>query len=110
MCGYLPAVLRTALQAGSTVVIMFYYTYVLRCLLESGETNFYIGYTPDLRTRLSDHKSKKVTSTKKYKSVALVYYEACKSKVDALLREKSLKTVYGRAFLKNRLKSDESRD
>lgn len=89
---------------------MFYYTYVLRCLLESDITNFYIGYTPDLRARLSDHKNKKVTSTKKYISVELVYYEACKSKVDAILREKSLKTGFGRAFLKNRLKSGKSRD
>lgn len=74
-----------------------------------GREDLYIGYTPNLRNRIVNHKAKKVTATKKYELVDLVYYEACKSKADALAREKSLKTGYGRAFLKNRLKSDESR-
>jgi len=82
---------------------MFYYTYVLKCELNR-RNNFYIGYTDDLKARLLRHKSKKVFATKKYESVDLIYYEACRCKEDAILREKSLKTGFGRAFLKNRLK------
>ena len=87
----------------------FYYTYVLKCLVDNHLSNLYIGYTFDLRNRLYLHKNKKVPSTKKYASVELIYYEACKAKDDAILREKALKTGYGRAFLKNRLKSQKLR-
>ena len=96
------------LRAGNDIYryMAFYYTYVLKCLVDSHASNFYIGYTSDLTKRLSLHKNKEITSTKKYASVELIYYEACRSKVDAISREKALKTGYGRAFLKNRLKSD----
>ena len=82
---------------------MFYYTYVLKCELNK-KVNFYIGYTDDLRARFNRHKAKKVLATKKYDNVSLIYFEACGCKQDAILREKSLKTGFGRAFLKNRLK------
>ena len=82
---------------------MFYYTYVLECTLVRNK-NFYIGYTNNLKIRLLRHKSKQVYATKRYDSVDLIYYEACKSKEDAILREKTLKTGFGRGFVKNRLK------
>lgn len=70
-----------------------------------GRRVFYIGYSNDLRNRVKKHQNKKVTATKHYENVALVYYEASISKDDALKREKSLKTGFGRAFIRNRLKS-----
>lgn len=80
-----------------------FYTYVLECCLNN-KNCFYIGYTNDLKARLLRHKTKKVYATRKYDSIDLVYYEACRCEKDAILREKSLKTGYGRAFVKNRLK------
>lgn len=65
----------------------------------------YIGFTNDLRQRLSMHKTKSVKTTKKFDTVTLVYYEACLSKKDALKRELQLKTGFGRGFLKRRLES-----
>lgn len=83
----------------------FYYTYVLRCVLLNNKIETYIGYTNDLRKRYERHSKHKVIATKKYKHIELVYYEACRSKQDAILREKSLKSGFGRAYVKNRLKS-----
>ena len=84
---------------------MFYYTYVLWCWnqdIDDGE--FYIGYCKDLKVRFSKHLSGSVTTTEKFKNVRLVYYEACLNKRDAKAREEALKTGFGRAYLKRRLK------
>ena len=51
----------------------------------------YIGYTENLRARLSDHNNRKVVSTKANVPYNLVYYEAYRSKSDALKRENRLK-------------------
>jgi putative endonuclease len=37
----------------------------------------------------------------------LVYYEACRGRLDAFHREKYLKTTYGHRYLRNRLKNDQ---
>lgn len=83
-----------------------FYTYVLMCESLSRKPELYIGFTSNLGNRISEHKSMRVTATKEYYSLELVYYEACRSKTDALKREKSLKSGFGRAFLKNRLQSE----
>ncbi|MBI5122907.1 GIY-YIG nuclease family protein [Candidatus Roizmanbacteria bacterium] len=82
-----------------------YYTYILKCKTEKGN-NLYIGSTADLRERLKDHKTKSVFTTKKFINVELIYYEACNNKTDALIREKQLKTGFGRGYIKRRLKND----
>ena len=63
---------------------------------------FYIGWTNDLRERVLEHNKGEVESTKYRTPLDLIYYEACLSKTKAILREKQLKTGYGRAFLKRR--------
>jgi len=80
----------------------FYYTYVL---ISRKDGEFYIGYTKDLESRFEEHSKGYVDSTKHRLPVELAYYEACRTKTDALKREKYLKTYYGRFFLKKRLKS-----
>jgi len=80
-----------------------YYTYVLLCLAKEKQPDFYIGYTGNLRKRVATHETKGVNSTKKFDSIALVYYEACVSKADARKRELQLKTGFGRGYLKRRL-------
>ena len=78
---------------------MFAYTYVLLC----ADGNLYIGSTLDLKRRLSEHQKGSVPATKPRLPVELVYYEACRSESLARLREKSLKTGFGRRYLKSRL-------
>jgi putative endonuclease len=44
-----------------------------------------------------------VEATKDRRPLKLVYYEGCLNKTSAILREKQLKTGFGRAYLKKRL-------
>ena len=80
-----------------------FYTYVLR---SKKDGKLYIGYTKNLDSRISEHNSGKVQSTKYRIPFDLVYYEACRNQKDALRREKYLKTTYGHRYLKNRTKND----
>lgn len=57
-----------------------YYVYAIK--EKVGVQGIYIGYTADLRKRLKDHK---------VSSENLIYYEAYKSKEDAVKRERQLK-------------------
>jgi len=81
-------------------VTKFYYTYVLR---SQKDGNLYIGYTNNLRRRFLKHNSGLVFATKSRIPFDLVYFEACLTKEKAVLREKQLKTGFGRKFLKNRI-------
>lgn len=76
-----------------------FYTYVLRC----GDGNLYVGSTGNLRSRITQHQAGRVTATASRLPVRLEYYEACQSEISARLREKQLKTGFGRAYLKRRL-------
>ncbi|MAZ41120.1 excinuclease ABC subunit C [bacterium] len=80
----------------------FYYTYVLR---SKKDGKFYTGYTKDLKLRFKQHQDGLVESTKGRRPFTLIYYEACKSRDDALNREKYLKRYYGKMYIKKRLKS-----
>ncbi|MFA6382789.1 MAG: GIY-YIG nuclease family protein, partial [Candidatus Buchananbacteria bacterium] len=65
---------------------MFYYVYILESELVDKE--LYIGYTNDLRKRLTQHNSGSSQSTKRYLPWKLIYYEACIDINDAKRREK----------------------
>ncbi len=86
-----------------------HYVYVLECR-DLEQKILYVGSTSDLKKRLAQHLRKEVTTTKKFASVVLVYYEACLDKTDALIREKQLKTGFGRGYLKRRLENYNMRD
>jgi putative endonuclease len=61
-------------------------------LIKSLKKNFlYVGSTSDLKKRFEQHNSGKTISTRFYAPFKLVYYEAYRSKKDALVREKRLK-------------------
>ncbi len=79
-----------------------HYTYVL---LSGKVGRFYTGYTADLRKRLGQHRRGYVRWTASRQPVRLVYYEACLSQVDALHRERFLKSGKGKRYLRNRLKT-----
>jgi putative endonuclease len=79
-----------------------YYTYVL---MSKKDTQFYTGFTKDLKLRFEQHNKGLVESTKERGPVELIYYEACLNQEDAVRREKYLKTYLGKMFLRKRLKS-----
>ena len=81
-----------------------FYTCVLRCR----DGKLYVGSALDLRKRLAQHRADKVRATAHRLPVTLEYYEACRSELKARLREKQLKTGFGRAYLKRRLGEDQS--
>ena len=79
-----------------------HYAYVLE---NTEDRSWYIGYTGNLKTRLSDHNSGKGGQfTRRKASCKLIYYEAYIEKADALGREKFLKGGSGRKYLKKQLK------
>ena len=70
----------------------------------------YIGYTNDLKRRLTEHNNGRDYATRKYAPFRLVYYEAYLDGTDALNREHKLKhhgSVIG--HLKRRLKNSLSK-
>ena len=79
----------------------FYYTYVLLSLKDNKK---YIGFSTDLKNRVTEHAEGKVFSTAPRLPLQIIYYEACLSEADARQREKYLKTTAGRRFLAKRLK------
>ncbi len=77
-----------------------YYVYVLH-----SPKQFYIGSTNNLKRRFGEHIENKAIATKNRGPWKLIYYEACLSNIDALYREKYLKTAWGKRYLKLRIKN-----
>ncbi len=80
---------------------MFY----VYALYSKEQNKFYIGFTENLKQRIKEHSLNKSLSDRRIKNLVLVYYEAYNSKTDALIREKQLKTGFGRGYLRKRLKN-----
>jgi putative endonuclease len=79
-----------------------YYVYVL---ISAKDKRFYMGCTNNLKKRLNEHNNQKVFSTKNRIPLKLIYCEICLDKHDAFIREKYLKTAWGKRYIKNRLKT-----
>lgn len=79
-----------------------YYVYVLLSLKDK---NFYIGFSEDVKKRLTDHNAGRNTSTKSRRPLELIYYEAHLSKDDACRREAYFKTTKGKSTLKQMLRT-----
>jgi putative endonuclease len=77
-----------------------FYVYVIKSLKDG---KIYAGHTNDLKERIRQHNNGLVKSIRSRKPFKLIYYEASNILKDALKREKSLKTGFGRRYLKNRL-------
>ena len=74
-----------------------YYVYILE---NQNDRSWYIGFTENLKKRVSDHQNGKGgRTTKLKKDWLLIYYEAYLEKTDAIGREKFLKSGSGRRFL-----------
>lgn len=78
-----------------------YYVYILE---NNYDKRWYIGYTSDLKRRVSEHNnSSGGKTTKQGKSWKLIYYEAYIDKNDATGREIFLKSGAGHRFIKKQL-------
>jgi len=78
-----------------------YYVYVIQ---SRKDKQFYTGFTRDLQTRIQEHNTGRVASTKERGPFELIYYEACLNEQDGLAREKYLKSGMGKRYLKDRLR------
>ncbi|MFC1600584.1 GIY-YIG nuclease family protein [Patescibacteria group bacterium] len=78
----------------------YYFTYVL---VSEKDGKYYIGWTDNVERRLKAHNLGKAISTKDRKPFKLVYYEACLDRKKAIIREKQLKTGFGRKYIKKRV-------
>lgn len=79
-----------------------FYVYILYSLKDS---RLYIGFTNNLKKRLTEHASGKVEATKNRTPLKLIHYEYFISRNDAEAREKFLKSGYGRKQFKEILKN-----
>ena len=77
-----------------------YYVYILFC----SDRRLYIGFTTDVRKRLTAHKTGAVPSTKRRQPVKLVYFETYCNGQDAKAREVFLKSGAGHKQLKHQHK------
>lgn len=85
----------------SDVSINRFYVYILYSLADQG---FYIGFSTDLKQRITKHAKGEVTATKLRRPLKLIHYEYFINKEDALAREEFLKSGYGRKQLKEILR------
>ncbi len=73
------------------------YVYALRSLKEN---QFYVSLTTDLHVRVQQHNNGLVTSTKKRVPFELVYWECHVNESDEAQREQSLKSAWGKRYIK----------
>ncbi len=78
-----------------------YYVYLLKSLSDRG---WYTGFTEDINRRFEDHNFGKNVSTRARRPFVLIYYEEYLYKLDALGREKFLKSGSGKRFLEKQLR------
>ncbi len=80
---------------------MWHYVYILRL---HNRDQYYVGYTSDLKRRIYEHQSGGVRSTRSIKEKPeLIFYEAYRSKVDAVRRERYLKSSKGKQVIRQML-------
>ncbi len=69
---------------------------------------FYVGFTTNLKRRISEHKTGKSLFTRKNKKGGewrLIYFEGYVDKKNAISRERFLKGGSGRKYLKKQLRN-----
>jgi putative endonuclease len=69
-------------------------------VIQSHAGKLYVGYTSDINRRLREHNAGLCKTTKDSKKWRPIYIEAYSTRSEAMHREKWLKSVYGREFLK----------
>ena len=72
-----------------------YYIY----LLHLSNNKIYAGYTDNLKRRFKEHQLGKIKSTKNYRPLQLIFYEAFLNKKDVGRRERYFKTDKGKKMI-----------
>lgn len=85
-----------------TFDVSHYYVYILFSFKDS---QFYIGFTNNLKRRLVEHAKGQVDATKNRTPLKLIHYEYFINRTDAEAREMFLKSGYGRKQFKEILKN-----
>jgi putative endonuclease len=81
-----------------------FFVYILKSLKDGKR---YIGYTNNLKRRLTEHNSGLCKSTSKRIPVELVHSEEYEEKSEAMRRERFFKSGSGREYMKSELKLDD---
>lgn len=89
------------MEETSDVSIKRYYIYIL---FSYKDKKLYIGFTTDLKARLTNHAQGKVRATTYRRPLKLIYYEYFVNQKDAKARERFVKSGFGRSQLKLALK------
>jgi len=76
-----------------------FYVYVVR-----SDKGLYIGFTKDLKKRLSEHNAGKGLYTRRSRDWKVIYYEAHTNEIDARRREHYFKSSYGGISLKRMIR------
>jgi len=82
-----------------------YYTYVL---YSTYHDRIYIGQTNNVDIRILKHNLGLVKSTKSYIPWKLVHVESYKTRSEAMMREKYLKSHIGRDYIRNNIMNRQS--
>ena len=77
-----------------------YYVYILQSMAD--QSRFYVGYTANLKRRLSEHNNGNSIHTNKYRPWSLRTYIGFDNEKRAANFETYLKTASGRAFMSKR--------
>ena len=81
---------------------MGYFVYVLR---SDKFIRNYVGFSSNVEKRLADHNNGRTKSTKPFRPWKLLFIESFETKIEALQREKFLKSGQGRDYIKRKLAS-----
>lgn len=82
------------------ITSMSYYVYML---FSEKDHKFYVGYSKNLRQRITQHNNGEVKSTKNRRPLKLIHYEYFINEKDAKMREIFLKSGFGRDQMKKAL-------
>jgi putative endonuclease len=78
-----------------------FYVYILK---SEKNNSYYIGYCSNIDRRLNQHNKGFVKSTKKYAPWKLVYIEEYKDRIEAMKREKQIKSWKKRCLIEKLIK------
>jgi len=73
-----------------------YFVYILQSLVDK---SYYIGYTSNIDNRFNEHNFGRTRYTKLKRPWKLIYKEEYLSKIEALRREKYLKSLKNKKYL-----------
>lgn len=79
----------------------FYFVYVL---ISEKDGKFYIGSSSDVEQRIVEHNQGKNISTAHRRPLKLIFYEAFRTKSDALRREHYFKTTKGKVTIRQMIR------